>query len=143
MAGTKCERATVLGARGTRDVVGGVHHQSGPGAKTIFGLYRPWYHIVLVFSPSLADASQILGALEVYDRSIMLSSVVLPLSASLASAASPAEVVLVDQQGHAYSAYLVEAGQTKVFVIKWSRGPRGRRLGRRGVLRCLERSQGV
>lgn len=66
---------------------------------------------MLVFSPNLADASQILGALEVYDRSVMLSSIMLPLSVSLASAASPADVVLVDQQGHAYPAYLVEDGQ--------------------------------
>jgi hypothetical protein len=72
------------------------------GVKTLFGLYRPWYHTVLVFSPSLEDVPQILSVLEVYDRSVLLSSVVLPLSASLASTASPADVVLVDQQGHAY-----------------------------------------
>ncbi|KAG2339393.1 hypothetical protein BDR05DRAFT_1003356 [Suillus weaverae] len=83
--------------------------------KTLFGLYRPWYHTVLVFAPSHADATPILGALEAYDTSIVRSAVVLPSSAS---ATSPADLVLVDQEGHAYSAYLVEAGQTKVFVIR-------------------------
>ncbi|KAG1765807.1 hypothetical protein EDD22DRAFT_734174, partial [Suillus occidentalis] len=28
-----------------------------------------------------------------------------------------ADVVLIDQQGHAYSVYRVEAGQTKVFFV--------------------------
>jgi hypothetical protein len=73
---------------------------------------------VLVFSPTPADASPILCALEAYDRSAVLSTVVSPLSASLTSVASPTDVVIVDQQGRAYSAYLVEAGQTKVFVIR-------------------------
>ncbi|KAG1777059.1 FAD binding domain-containing protein [Suillus placidus] len=88
------------------------------GVKTLFGLYRPWYHTVLVFAPSHADATPILGALEAYDTSIVRSAVVLPSSASATSVASPADLVLVDQEGHAYSAYLVEAGQTKVFVIR-------------------------
>ncbi|KAG1777061.1 hypothetical protein EV702DRAFT_1105381, partial [Suillus placidus] len=86
--------------------------------KTLFGLYRPWYHTVLVFAPSHADATPILGALEAYDTSVVRSAVVLPSSASATSVASPADLVLVDQEGHAYSAYLVEAGQTKVFVIR-------------------------
>ncbi|KAG2352900.1 monooxygenase [Suillus spraguei] len=86
--------------------------------KTLFGLYRPWYHTVLVFAPSHADATPILGALEAYDRSVVRSAVVLPSSASVMSIASPADFVLVDQEGHAYSAYLVEASRTKVFVIR-------------------------
>jgi len=89
-----------------------------PGATTLFSLYRPWYHTILVFAPSLADATPVLGALEAYDKSVVRSAVVLPSSASVTSVASPADLVLVDQEGHAYSAYLMEAGQTKVFVIR-------------------------
>ncbi|KAG1872108.1 FAD binding domain-containing protein [Suillus tomentosus] len=89
-----------------------------PGATTLFSLYRPWYHTILVFAPSLADATPILGALETYDKSVVRLAVVLPSSASVTSVASPADLVLVDQEGHAYSAYLMEAGQTKVFVIR-------------------------
>ncbi|KAG1904388.1 FAD binding domain-containing protein [Suillus fuscotomentosus] len=86
--------------------------------KTLFGLYRPWYHTMLVFAPSHADAVPILGALEAYDTSVVRSAVVLPSSASVTSVASPADFVFVDQEGHGYSAYLVEAGQTRVFVIR-------------------------
>ncbi|KAG2358919.1 FAD binding domain-containing protein [Suillus spraguei] len=86
--------------------------------KTLFGLYRPWYHTVLVFAPSHADATPILSALEAYDTSVVRSAVVLPSSASVMSVASPANFVLVDQESHAYSAYLVEASHTKVFVIR-------------------------
>jgi 2-polyprenyl-6-methoxyphenol hydroxylase-like FAD-dependent oxidoreductase len=86
--------------------------------KTLFGLYRPWYHTVLVFAPSHADAASIMDALEAYDGSVVRSALILPSSASVTFVASPADLVLVDQEGHAYSAYLVEAGQTKVFVIR-------------------------
>jgi hypothetical protein len=86
--------------------------------KTLFSLYRPSYHTVLVFVPSLAGATSILGALEAYDKSVVRSAVVLPSSAADVTVASPADLVLVDQEGHAYSAYLVEDGQTKVFVIR-------------------------
>ncbi|KAG1870118.1 FAD binding domain-containing protein [Suillus subalutaceus] len=89
-----------------------------PDETTLFGLYRPWYHTVLVFAPSLTDATPILGALEAYDKSVVRSAVVLPSSASVTPAASPADLVLVDREGYAYSAYLVEADQTKVFVIR-------------------------
>ncbi|KAG1864433.1 FAD binding domain-containing protein [Suillus subluteus] len=88
------------------------------GVKTLFGLYRPWYHTVLVFAPSHADATLILSALQAYDTSVIRSAVILPSSASVTSVASSADLVLVDQENHAYSAYLVEAGQTKVFVIR-------------------------
>ncbi|KAG2118485.1 FAD binding domain-containing protein [Suillus clintonianus] len=86
--------------------------------KTLFGLYRPWYHTILVFAPSLADASPIMEALEEWDKSVVRLAVVLPSSAPVTPAASPADLVLVDQEGHAYSAYLMEVGQTKVFVIR-------------------------
>ncbi|KAG2128040.1 FAD binding domain-containing protein [Suillus bovinus] len=86
--------------------------------KTLFSLYRPWYHTVLVFAPSHADATLTLGALEAYDTGIVRSAVVLPSSTTGATVVSLADLTLVDQEGHAYSAYLVEAGQTKVFVIR-------------------------
>ncbi|KAG0694622.1 hypothetical protein DFH29DRAFT_880596 [Suillus ampliporus] len=91
--------------------------QAGCGesdVKTLFGQYRPWYHTVLVFAPSLADATPILG-----DKSVMHKAVVLPSSAPVAPVTfSCADVVLVDQEGYAYSAYHVEANQTKVFVTR-------------------------
>ncbi|KAG1727595.1 FAD binding domain-containing protein [Suillus lakei] len=86
--------------------------------QTLFGVYRPWYHTVLVFAPSLTDATLILGALEARDKSVVQSAVILPPSAPVTPVTSLADLVFVDQQGHAYSAYLVEAGQTKTFVIR-------------------------
>jgi hypothetical protein len=77
------------------------------GVKTVFGLYT-----LLVSSPSPADVSLILDALEAYGRSVVVSAV-----ASLTPDASPVDLILIDQQGHAYSTYLVEAGQMKVFFV--------------------------
>ncbi|KAG1875885.1 FAD binding domain-containing protein [Suillus tomentosus] len=92
-----------------------------PDATTLFGLHRPWYHTILVFAPSLADATPILGALEAYSKSVVRSTVVLLSSASVTPVASPVDLVLVDREGYACSAYLVEVGQTKAFVI-WPDG---------------------
>ncbi|KAG1875472.1 FAD binding domain-containing protein [Suillus subalutaceus] len=89
-----------------------------PDETTLFSLYRPWYHTMLVFAPSLADATPILGALEAYNQSVVRSAVVVPSSASVTSVASPADLVLVDREGYAYSAYLMQADETKVFVIR-------------------------
>ena len=87
---------------------------------TLFSVYKPWYHTVLVFARSLADATPVLASLESYDTSVVQSAVMLPSSAPTTSThiTTPADLVLVDQGGHAYSAYLVEATQTKVFVIR-------------------------
>ncbi|KAG1821891.1 FAD binding domain-containing protein [Suillus subaureus] len=89
-----------------------------PDVTTLFSLYKPWYHTVLVFAPDLAEATPILGALKAYDNSIVRSAVVLPSSASVTPVTSPADLVLVDREGYAYSAYLMEAGHMKVFVIR-------------------------
>ncbi|KAG1844204.1 hypothetical protein DFJ58DRAFT_31233 [Suillus subalutaceus] len=40
------------------------------------------------------------------------------VSAPVTPVASPADLVLVDQECHAYSAYLVEAGRPKLFVMR-------------------------
>jgi len=85
---------------------------------TLFSLYRPWYHTVLVFAPGATDATPILAALESCDKSVVRSVLMLPSSAPAADVASAADLVLLDQGDHAYSAYLVEARQTKVFVIR-------------------------
>ncbi|KAG1729638.1 FAD binding domain-containing protein [Suillus paluster] len=76
---------------------------------TLFSLYRPWRHTVIVFAPI---------ALESYDKSLVRSAIILPSLAPTTPVASPADLVLLDQANHAYSAYLVEATQTKVFVIR-------------------------
>ncbi|KAG1745451.1 uncharacterized protein EDB91DRAFT_1246325 [Suillus paluster] len=73
---------------------------------------------LVVFTPSLADATPILGALEACDKTIVRSAVVLPPSAPAIPIASPVDLVLVGQEGCVHSAYLVEDTQTKVFVIR-------------------------
>lgn len=67
---------------------------------------------------SLGDAIPVLGTLEAYDKSVVRSAVALLSSASVTPIASLADLVLVDREGYAYSAYLIKAGQTKVFVIR-------------------------
>jgi hypothetical protein len=54
-----------------------------------------------VFTLSHADATPILGALEAYNTSFVQSAVVPPSSVSVTSVASPAELILVDQEDHA------------------------------------------
>ncbi|KAG1743420.1 FAD binding domain-containing protein [Suillus lakei] len=96
-----------------------LHVQSGESdSMTLFSLYRPWCHTVIVFASSPINATPILAALESYDKHVVRSAVVIPSSAPATPVASLADFVLLDQGDHAYSAYLVEATQTKVFVIR-------------------------
>ncbi|KAG0708098.1 FAD binding domain-containing protein [Suillus ampliporus] len=96
-----------------------LHVQPGEsGLMSLFSIYRPWRHAAIVFAPSPADAAPILAALEPYDKSLLCSVVILPSSASAIPVASPADFVLLDQEDHAYSAYLVEVTQTKAFVVR-------------------------
>ncbi|OAX43063.1 hypothetical protein K503DRAFT_732282 [Rhizopogon vinicolor AM-OR11-026] len=101
------------------DAPGLLHIQPGDsGETTLFSHYRAWYHTVVVFAPSAADATPILAALESRNKSVVRTAVILPSSAPAVHVACPTDLVLLDQGGHAYSAYLVEASQTKVFVIR-------------------------
>ncbi|OJA20305.1 hypothetical protein AZE42_08330 [Rhizopogon vesiculosus] len=93
-------------------------HPENSDTMTLFGLYRPWYHTVLVFAPNPADATQILTALERCDKSVVQSAVILPSSALATPITHSANLVLLDQEGHAYSAYLVKTTKIKVFVIR-------------------------
>ncbi|KAG1777070.1 hypothetical protein EV702DRAFT_1045741 [Suillus placidus] len=63
-------------------------------------------------------ATLILGALEACDKHVVCTVVVLPSSASVTPVASSADLVFVDQESYAYSAYVVEVSQTKVFVMR-------------------------
>ncbi|KAG1722264.1 FAD binding domain-containing protein [Suillus lakei] len=96
-----------------------LHVQSGESdSTTLFSLYKPWHHTVIVFASRPINAIPILAALESYDKHVVRSAVVIPSSAPATPVASLADFVLLDQGDHAYSAYLVEATQIKVFVIR-------------------------
>ncbi|KAG1744056.1 uncharacterized protein EDB91DRAFT_1346091 [Suillus paluster] len=72
--------------------------------KTLFDIYRPWCHTILIFAPNPADATPILAALESYDKHVVRSAVIMPSSSPATPAAFPAD--------------LVEGTQTKVFIIR-------------------------
>ncbi|KAG1743422.1 hypothetical protein EDB19DRAFT_1827324 [Suillus lakei] len=75
-----------------------LHVQSGESdSTTLFSLYRPWRHTVIVFAPSPADATVILVALEPYDKYVVRSAVILHSSAPAIPVASLADFVLLDQ----------------------------------------------
>ncbi|KAH7920685.1 hypothetical protein BV22DRAFT_1039541 [Leucogyrophana mollusca] len=89
----------------------GLRAQDGTTTK-LFDIYRPWYHTVLVFGP---DAAQSLGK---YDPSLVRLVVVLPASGAGTHSGYGADMVLVDEERYAHSAYLVKEGDAKVVVIR-------------------------
>ena len=85
-----------------------------------FDLFRATYHTVLVFSPDVESAEDIIGALSSYAQDIIRIVVVLPQDAvatESSTVTSRADVV-VDAAGHAYRAYLTEKGEKKVVVVR-------------------------
>ncbi|KAG1865171.1 hypothetical protein C8R48DRAFT_772871 [Suillus tomentosus] len=62
------------------------------------------------FSNISVDTNPIWGVLETCDTSVMRSAVILSSSTSVTPVASPAGLVLLDQEDYTFSAYLMEAG---------------------------------
>jgi 2-polyprenyl-6-methoxyphenol hydroxylase-like FAD-dependent oxidoreductase len=83
------------------------------GATSLFAVFSPKQHTVLVFGPDVASATDILGTLSTYPRAPVRLVVVLPQG----SAASEVDV-LVDEAGHAYRGYLAERGDRRVVVVR-------------------------
>ncbi|KAH7925947.1 hypothetical protein BV22DRAFT_398881 [Leucogyrophana mollusca] len=97
-----------------------VEMKAGSGATTkLFDVYRPLYHTVLVFTPGVAQAESALSILSRYDPNVVRSVVVLPTSAATCQQIdSPADLVLADKEGHAYAAYLIKEGETRIVVVR-------------------------
>ena len=85
-----------------------------------FDLLKATYHTVLVFSPDVGSAEDIIGVLSSYPRDIIRSVVVLPQEAvaTESSTAMAGADVVIDAAGHAYRAYLTEKGEKKAVVVR-------------------------
>ncbi|KAH7913166.1 FAD binding domain-containing protein [Hygrophoropsis aurantiaca] len=91
---------------------------NGGTTTTLFDVYRPSHHTVLVFTPEAAEAAPILSSLERYNRDVIRSALVLPASARSQQVDSLADLVLVDKSKYAYSTYLVTEGEVKVIIVR-------------------------
>ncbi|KAF9230311.1 FAD binding domain-containing protein [Melanogaster broomeanus] len=86
------------------------------GATSLFAVFSPKRHTVLVFGPDVASAADILDALSTYPRAALHSVVVLPQASG--TAATSEVDVLVDEAGHAYRGYLAAKGERRVVVVR-------------------------
>ncbi|KAG1716082.1 hypothetical protein ID866_1054 [Astraeus odoratus] len=114
----------------------------GPRSSRLFDIFAPTYHTVLIFVPSLSapEVQRVLAVLRRLDGDIAKLLVVLPSEGhskppvedgTTVEQSATGELrtdderqlafeggVLLDRDGHAYDAYIVERGSAKVVVVR-------------------------
>lgn len=91
------------------------------GEMKLFDIFRPFVHTVLIFPAFDAhiDASSVITALAKYSPGLVSSVIVLPQDSSVSALDGISSgLVLRDEEGHAYKAYGVEAGQARIVIVR-------------------------
>ncbi|EIW77934.1 monooxygenase [Coniophora puteana RWD-64-598 SS2] len=91
--------------------------QAGEDKTRLMQVFTPTAHTVLVFAPDANAALPVLEGLTAFDASIVKSAVVLAPGAATHPDVG-ANAIVVDNEGHAYSEYQVEKGETRVVVVR-------------------------
>ncbi|KAF9239162.1 FAD binding domain-containing protein [Melanogaster broomeanus] len=94
----------------------GLRLNADDGATSLFAVFSPKLHTVLVFGPDVESAADVIDALSTYPRTALHLVVVLP-QASETTVISEVDV-LVDEAGHAYRGYLAAKGERRVVAVR-------------------------
>ncbi|KAH7924275.1 FAD/NAD(P)-binding domain-containing protein [Leucogyrophana mollusca] len=98
----------------------GLEPMFGPREEhtSLFDVFRPWYHTVVIFTNGPSQARSTISALKKYPSTTIRSVLVYPKGSSGVKAVEGADFQLIDGGGHAYEWYGVVAGTTKVVVVR-------------------------
>ena len=88
------------------------------GGLTLFGIFRPTYHTVLVFTSDAAYAFPLLEEVKRYPAGSLKVVVVYPRGTTGATAAPGADYTVVDKESYAYAAYGVSAEHSLTAVVR-------------------------
>ena len=88
------------------------------GSLTLFGIFRPTYHTVLVFTSDAGCALPLLEEVKRYPAGSLKVVVVYPRGVTGAAMVAGADYTVVDRDGHAYTAYGVSPEHPLVAVVR-------------------------
>lgn len=95
-------------------------HDEGADTKTLslFGIFGPTHHTVLIFASDTAAAEPTLAVLKTLPKGIVKSVVVLSKSTQVDKEVEGADLTLVDRDGHAYMDYPPVAAGFHTIVVR-------------------------
>ncbi|CCM03923.1 uncharacterized protein FIBRA_06075 [Fibroporia radiculosa] len=96
--------------------VGTTAHGADP--HSLFSVFGPAHHTVLLLSLDAACAGPVLAALGDYPEGAVRSAVVLPQDAHASGSVAGADYTFVDQEGHARVGYGVAPGESLVVIVR-------------------------
>ena len=88
-----------------------------PGTTSLFDIFRPVRHTVLVFSKDASVAQDVLTALKAYPEGLVRSVVIIPQDGA-ETVSADADLVLKDGEGHAYAGYGCSPSASTVIVVR-------------------------
>ncbi|KZT05391.1 monooxygenase [Laetiporus sulphureus 93-53] len=88
-----------------------------PKTASLFSIYRPFYHTILIFAANADEAAPIVGAMKAYPSELIRTVFIYPQdTASDATSAEGVDITTVDGDGHAHIAYGILEGPTVVII---------------------------
>ncbi|TFY54307.1 hypothetical protein EVJ58_g8943 [Rhodofomes roseus] len=88
------------------------------GATSLFNVFRPMHHTVLLFNLPAEEMEQLLQAAQKYQAGSVKTVLVFPQGTSDPHIAGQPDLVVVDKGGHAYAGYLVSPEKPTIVIVR-------------------------
>ena len=85
---------------------------------SLFGIFKPVHHTVLLFATDTGYAQQVLAELKRYPDGSVKTVVVYPQGSASAAPVAEADFTVVDTEGHAFTAYGVTPEQSVTVIVR-------------------------
>ncbi|PCH36611.1 hypothetical protein WOLCODRAFT_167026 [Wolfiporia cocos MD-104 SS10] len=85
---------------------------------SLFDIFRPSYHTVLIFDDNIERLEGTLRILRSYPSALIRSVIVLPHGPSVALPTERGDLTVIDGDGHAYQGYAVDAGTFTTVIVR-------------------------
>ncbi|CCM05220.1 uncharacterized protein FIBRA_07430 [Fibroporia radiculosa] len=104
---------------------------------SLFQIFRPSRHTVLIFPAISGDIPPLLEFLRQHNQQVVLTVLILSRIASYTEEVQAADLVLSDQHGHAYAGYGISLGCLTIVAVRPDGSVGGILLGLEGLQRYL------
>ncbi|TFY63852.1 hypothetical protein EVJ58_g2993 [Rhodofomes roseus] len=88
------------------------------GATSLFNVFRPTHHTVLLFNLPAEETEQLLQAVQKYPAGSVKTVLVFPQGTFDPHVAGQPDLVVVDKGGHAYAGYLVSPEKPTIVIVR-------------------------
>ena len=90
----------------------------GANETSLFDVFRPSYHTVLLFNTPTEVTEHVLAKAKKYTASLVKTVVVFPQGTSSPQAVGQPDLAVVDKDGHAFTAYQVSPEKPTIVIVR-------------------------